>query len=366
MEQYCKCPLLLESTRVWRTYSGGKKIEAWQGKEEPRDGEFPEEWVASVVNARNTGREHLTEEGLSKVLLDAGRTALLKELIESDPSGFLGEQHVQKYGNNTAVLVKVLDSCCRLSIQVHPDREFAKNFFNSPFGKTEAWYVLGGRTIDGEPPFLLFGFKPGVTKTQWQELFAKQDIQGMVDCLHRLPVEPGMMLLIEGGVPHAIGSGCFLVEIQEPTDYTIRVERTTPEGKTIPDQMCHQGLGFEKLFDCFHYDGYSLAETLQRWRIAPQPLRTGDGYQVTELIGPAATDKFSLHRLNVSGCLTCQGAGSFSVLIVLAGSGWIRYAGGVLEITQSDMVFLPAGLSEFTIEAKNGRELEIMHCFPPR
>ncbi len=66
----------------------------------------------------------------------------------------------------------------------------------------------------------------------------------MLDSLHKVPLTEGEVLLIEGGVPHAIGSGCFLIEIQEPTDYTLRVERTTVRGETLPDTACHQGAGF--------------------------------------------------------------------------------------------------------------------------
>lgn len=61
-------------------------------------------------------------------------------------------------------------------------------------------------------------------------------------------------------MPHAIGAGCFLVEIRAPTD-TIRVERTTPSGFAVADSMCHQGLGFEKMFECFHYEPHSRGES---------------------------------------------------------------------------------------------------------
>jgi len=47
--------------------------------------------------------------------------------------------------------------------------------------------------------------------------------------------------MIYGGVPHAIGSGCFLMEVQEPTDYTMRVEKMTPGGMTMSDELIHQG-----------------------------------------------------------------------------------------------------------------------------
>ncbi|HBF37912.1 MAG TPA: mannose-6-phosphate isomerase [Firmicutes bacterium] len=364
--QYSHQPLLLSNNRVWRTYFGGKKIEEWQGLSDPKDGELPEEWIASTIKARNTGREHLVNEGLSKVVLEEGTEIFLKELIESNPEAFLGTAHVEKYGCNTGVLVKILDSSSRLSIQVHPDVDFAQKFFNSKFGKTEAWYVLGGRTINGEPPFLLFGFKPGITKQKWHDLFMKQDIQGMMDSLHRIPLESGSIFLIEGGLPHAIGSGCLLVEIQEPTDYTIRVERTTPEGKTIPDAMCHQGIGFEKIFDCFHYEGLSLQETLNRWRISPVSLERNPDYQVTRLIGPENTKKFSLHRILIRKTMQFRNNdGIFSILIVTSGSGKIIYHDRVLNIHQASLLFLPAELTEFSIESYPGPQLELIHCLPP-
>ena len=85
-------------------------------------------------------------------------------------------------------------------------------------------------------------------------------------------VKKGDTFLIEGGIPHAIGSGCFLVEIQEPTDYTVRNERVTPAGLQISDFMCHQGLGFDKMFDCCEYEGYTIDQIQDRWNIK----RNGD------------------------------------------------------------------------------------------
>lgn len=164
------------------------------------------------------------------------------------------------YGGQLGVLVKALDSSERLTIQVHPDRRAAQKLFQSAFGKTEAWYILGGRVINGEDPYILYGFKPGMTREKWEQLFWDQDIEGMLQSLNKIKVEPGQVFIVEGGMPHAIGSGCFLLEIQEPTDYTIRVERMTPSGREIAEFMCHQGIGFDRMFDCFHYDVYTEEE----------------------------------------------------------------------------------------------------------
>lgn len=357
-------PLRVNGSRVWRTYSGGKLLETWHDDSRPSDGFFPEEWVASIVQARNAGREAIVE-GLSTLADAHGNAVDLKTVIESDPARFLGRSHVQKYGASPAVLVKLIDSVERLSIQVHPDRTFAKKIFQSDFGKTEAWYILGGRTVNGVSPYFLFGFKPGVTREKWQALFDAQDIEGMIDSLHSVPLTEGEVLLIEGGVPHAIGSGCFLIEIQEPTDYTLRVERTTVRGETLPDMACHQGAGFEKLMDCFHYDAFDLEETLARWRLHPEVVReTGTGKEV-KLIGSNHTDRFRMHRLDVASEFSTESFQGFAIAIVVAGKGSLAWNEGKMPVKQSDQLFIPAPVGDLLWRSSDKNGLTVILCFPP-
>lgn len=88
-------PLQVTGARVWRTYSGGKLLEHWKGASKPADGVFPEEWVASTVQAINAGREHLIE-GLGTLSGDDGKAIDLKTVIASDPARFLGPHHSVK------------------------------------------------------------------------------------------------------------------------------------------------------------------------------------------------------------------------------------------------------------------------------
>ena len=357
-------PLKVKGSRVWRTYSGGKLLETWHKDSQPADGIFPEEWVASIVQARNAGRENIIE-GLSTIEDVSGNTVDLKTVIESDPPRFLGHSHVRKYGANPAVLVKLIDSVERLSIQVHPDRTFAKEIFQSEFGKTEAWYILGGRTVEGVPPYFLFGFKPGVTRKKWQELFDAQDIEGMINSLHTVPLKEGEVFLIEGGVPHAIGSGCFLIEIQEPTDYTLRVERTTVRGETLPDIACHHGAGFDKLMDGFHYDAFDYEETLNRWRLQPEVIReTGSGKEVA-LIGSIHTDRFRMHRLDIDLEFKTDSFQGFAIAIVVAGEGSLSWDGGEMGVKQSDQLFVPASVGDLLWRSADNAGLKVVLCFPP-
>jgi len=133
--------LLLPSNRVWRTYPGGMKLDLMEGREHPVDAHFPEDWIGSTTRAVNKGREHIAEEGLSKVTV-AGETLTLKTLCEKQPNALLGARHFEKYGANTQFLLKFLDSAIRLHIQCHPTIPFAQEHLNSKSGKTEAYIIL--------------------------------------------------------------------------------------------------------------------------------------------------------------------------------------------------------------------------------
>jgi mannose-6-phosphate isomerase len=358
--------LRLSPTRVWRTYLGGKVLEEWQGKDTPTDGELPEDWIGSTVHARNLEREYVQNEGLSRVALEDGGDALLKDLIESDPASFLGRNHYQKYGSSPAVLIKMIDSLSRLAIQVHPDKAFAKEVFQSDYGKTEAWYILGGRTVNGEEPYVMLGFKQGITKEKWRHLFEIQDIEGMLNCLHKIPVTPGEVYFIEGGVPHAIGSGCFLIEIQEPTDYTMRVEKVTPEGRQITDAMCHQGAGFDNLFKCFHYNGYTREEVYENWRLVPRLLNKNTAYEEWELIGAGHADFFSMKKVIIRGEYRYYTGDCFSNAVVISGHGKVHDGYVESTITQGDRMFIPAQTGQLTWTADEASVLELIFCYPPK
>ena len=360
-----KMPLKLISNRVARTYIGEKLIDEFKEKIDPKDSNKPEEWIGSLVEARNIEKSS-PNEGLSYIQLGS-KKVLLKELITSNPAFYLGEKHLEKYGQDTAVLVKILDSAERLTIQVHPDKKDAKTYFNSNFGKTEAWYILGGRKINGESPYVLLGFKPGMNKAKWRELFRKQDIEGMINSLHKFYVEPGDVFLVEGGIPHAIGPGCFLMEIQEPTDYTIRVEKTTPSGQTIADDFCHQGIGFDNMFECFNYQGFTREQVGNKWKIDininKKNIEKNIGFKEINLMDTPYF-KMKLYKvLNKYKFKNCEQI--FSIFTVKSGKGKAFWQGGELFLKRGDSFFLPAGIEEIKLEAQEGESFSLLRSCPP-
>ena len=171
--------LEMKENRVYRPFLGGKMLDELSGTEPASDGHYPERWICSTTAASDGTGISVTTDG--KLL-----TEYVKEPLP--------------------VLVKLLDSYSRLMIQVHPDDARAAKYFHSDKGKAESWHILGTRTIHGEEPYVYLGFKKGITKEKWRLLYEKQDVKGMEECLHKIPVKSGDTFFVPGGVPHAMGT----------------------------------------------------------------------------------------------------------------------------------------------------------------
>jgi len=353
-------PIQLDNPRAWRTYIGGSNLDALHDIKNGENGHFPEEWIMSVVSARNAGREELAEEGMSHIY---GTETTLKHVLSCDPTYYLGAGHTD---SSLGVLVKLIDSAERLTLQVHPDHEQAKLLFNSEYGKTECWHILDTCPIGDETPCIYLGFKENVTREYWKHLFDTQDIDGMLNAMQRYEVKKGDTILIEGGMPHAIGSGCFLTEIQEPTDFTIRVERTTPSGFQVVDSMCHQGLGFERMFDAFHYAPMTRQEIYDRWFIKPKYIKQEKGGSIATLIGEADTPLFRLDEIIVTDVLVIDSINEFSGLYILSGEGKLIKDENSINLTKATQFFVPSNVHNFTLKSNKNKPLRIFHFFGPK
>ena len=357
MDGYSAFPIRLDNPRVWRAYLGGRLLDRMHGLQEEKDDHFPEEWIMSVTPAHNANRQ-IPGEGLSTAA-ESGLT--LRSLLESDPRRWLGKSKA-----DPGVLVKLIDSSERLGVQVHPDKAAARRLFRSEYGKTECWHILGGRRINGEDPCVYLGFRPGITREMWRELFERQDIQGMLNAMHRFPVQPGDTILVEGGTPHAIGAGCFLIEIQEPTDFTIRTERVTPSGFRVADSMCHQGIGFEKMFDVFHYAGLGSEETRKKCFVPAATVLATEAGKITTIIGYDRTPCFALEEIRVYSAMKVPAVPAFYGLYVLEGSGVMRAGSRQAPLEKTAQFFVPAGAPALEMLADADRPLRIMRFLGPR
>ena len=184
---------------------------------------------------------------------------------------------------------------------------------------------------------------------------------GLMNCLE---VKPGETYLVKGGVPHAIGAGCTLIEIQEPTDYTIRVEKVTPSGYTIDDSMCHQGLGFEKMFECFHYTGAGEAVTREDACIKEQSLENGGQC----LVGYDSTPCFQMeqHTVEMGETKEFEEEEVFSCLYVLSGKGILKTETKEYQIERNSQFFVPAGKEKYCITNVEDEKIKILKMHGPK
>ncbi len=351
--------LFLEANRVWRTYPGGMKLDRMEGKANPEDTHFPEDWIGSTTRAVNLGREHLTEEGMSKVTVD-GETLTLKALCEQHPDAMLGAEHVEKYGANTQFLLKFLDSAIRLHIQCHPTIPFAQKHLNSNAGKTEAYVILSIRD-DVTDPYIYMGFQHPPEPAEFKRIIEEQDSDAMLACFDKIPIKPGDVFMVPGGMPHAIGEGVFMIEIMEPTDFAVRIEFERG-GYVLPEEsrFMNRGIGFA--LSMFNYEPTPVEALKERYFCAPKALVTQNQSTEFALVDEEKTACFRVNRIDVKDRYV-KAADSFYIGIVSKGSGTLVIGGETWPVKEGAKFFVPYQTGPVAFESESG--MEIIATFPP-
>jgi mannose-6-phosphate isomerase len=351
--------LLLPPNRVWRTYRGGRLLDRLAGVAAPADGPFPEDWIASTTRAVNVGREDVVE-GPSRVIV-GGAAHDFSALLAADPAYFLGAAHAARFGAQPQLLVKFLDPAIRLHLQVHPTAEFAQRFLQSPSGKTEAYHVLAVRDEVADPAIHL-GFATPPSRDQLRDWIERQDITALLGAMNRVPVRPGDTYLVPGGVPHALGEGIFLVEIQEPSDLVVRFEFERG-GRVLPESARFMGRGLEFCLDVFDSSPWPPGRVRVQAGCPPRRRRAlgPDSWQ-DDLIGPERTPCFRVRQSVVRARIT-KTETTGHVVIVTAGACTVRAGGEAHRFGACGTFFVPAGLGALDLEP--APECTLLECYPP-
>ncbi|MBU2978580.1 class I mannose-6-phosphate isomerase [Alteromonas sp. C1M14] len=349
------------ANRVWRTYQGGKLLDAIEGKETPRDSSFPEDWIGSTVEARNVGREHISE-GLAMVPDESGTKIPFKELLQAKQAYFLGEDENGDRALDDIPLVKYLDSSTRLHFQAHPTREFSQTRLGMPRGKTEAYVILQTRE-DVETPYIYAGFQRSPSREQLKEWIETQNIAAIESCFDKIPVKPGDVFLIPGGRPHALGEGILMLEIMEPSDLAVRFEFERC-GYEIPEQARFMGRDIETALDVFNFDPVDKEEVDSEFRCHPSVLhQDSNGNELELLIGAKDTPCFTVRRATVNSQFQRQEA-AFFYGIVTQGHGEIRVGDEITQLKQWDRFFCPAGITDFEYRCHSEQPMSVLECYP--
>ena len=276
-----------------------------------------ESWEVSGV----PGNETVVSEGPY-----AGRK--LNDLVAELKEQLVGRANYERFGNEFPLLIKFIDARDDLSIQVHPTDEIAHRQGRER-GKTEMWYLM-----PSEPEAtLLCGLRKQITPEEYKQMVSEKTI---VDAIARYPVKEGDCFFLPAGRIHAIGSGCFLAEIQQTSDVTYRIydfDRHDDLGRPreLHTELAAESINYEVLPD---YQTHYTPQKNQGVQLVECPYFTTSVYDLTE---PMTIDYSELD--------------SFVILIGLSGAGIVTEADGSRFVLRAgETVLLPATTTQLTVE----------------
>jgi mannose-6-phosphate isomerase len=332
-------PLVLPPNGIPRFYRGGAAIAELRGIE-PAGDRVPEDWLGSTITV--FGEKEL---GLSR--LPDGQ--LLRDAAAADPIAFFGPDHCARHGADPALLVKLLDAGERLPVHVHPNGPFAREALGSAYGKTEAWLVIDA---PGPGATVGVGFREDMTAETLARWVYDQDREALLDALNPVAVRPGDAIFVPAGVPHVIGEGVLIVELQEPSDLSILLEWQGFADGGGDGREATLSLGWEAALGCVDLS-----------RRDPEQLRggRGDGNGGVSSLLPAQADPFfRAERIEAAPAADLERG--YAILVVTEGAGALHSEGGEpLGIGRGDTVLVPWEAGTCRLEG----DTVALACRPP-
>lgn len=248
----------------------------------------------------------------------------LAQYIEKEGRSVLGT-NCERF-ENFPILIKLIDAKDNLSVQVHPDNEYAMRV-EGEYGKTEMWYVVDC----DEGATLLYGFKKEISKDEFAQRIADNTL---LEVTNAVPVKKGDVFFIQSGTLHAIGKGILIAEIQQNSNTTYRIYDYGRVGKDGKPRELH----VEKAKD---------VTVLGPAKAYPEtPVEQYDGY-TSKLLSKC--EYFTTYRVDVDTKAELEADGkSFISILVLEGEPTV---GGV-KAKKGDSVFVSAGTGKFAVEGK--------------
>jgi mannose-6-phosphate isomerase len=356
-------PWSLLPNRVSRFYRGGLLLDRFRGAPDAADSDRPEDWIGSATRAWAPPGADPTDEGLGDADIGGAPRRVL-DLLASDPAAVAGPDLGALPRTTTGILVTLLDAAIRLPVHAHPSRSFARSHLGSTFGKAEAWIVLATRPIDGEPPpHVRLGFRHDVGRDELIGLIENERSGELLEAIHVRETAPGDVWFVPPGTPHAIGAGVFILEIQEPTDFSIVLETA---GFPIDRADAHLGLGWDTAVETIDRRALGAA-ALDALRGTPggRRLDREPGHERSLLTPDAASGFFRAERIIVHGRARPFHAARFTVGVVTAGRGAVSAGGDELAIGRGSTFALPAGAATAAeLSSADGDSLEVIACLP--
>lgn len=275
------------------------------------------------------------EDGESTVIGGEFDGKTLSEVLEKDIGmGALGTnckgcESIEDF----PILIKLIDADDKLSVQVHPDDEYAAANEKDVRGKTEAWYIID---CDDDAE-LIYGFNDDISKEEFREAIESGTL---LDKVNRAKVKPGDVAFISSGTLHAIGKGILLAEVQQSCNTTYRVFDYNRKGLDGKPRELH----IDKAVDVTKC-------TVPEGTLDPEGIPVKhDGY-VSVLLSECPY--FTMTSIDVDSLYAdTADETSFISLIALDGKGTIKCGNEEREIKKGDSIFIPANSGSFYVSGK--------------
>ena len=250
----------------------------------------------------------------------------IDELIETYGAKLLGEKVFAQFGKTFPLLIKFIDARDNLSIQVHPDDKLAKERHNS-FGKTEMWYVIKA----APDAFLYSGFSQQIDA---EEYVHRVNDNTIMDVLMQYKVKEGDVFFLPAGRVHAIGSGCFIAEIQQTSNITYRIYDYNRKDTNGNERELHTELAKDAIDYTFNND-----------------YRTHYSPEKDEVVELVKCNYFTTNLLELDQSMKRDFSllDSFVVYICMAGSAIIKDDQHNESVHQGQTVLIPAVTKMVTI-----------------
>lgn len=254
----------------------------------------------------------------------------------------LYQQAPELFGNPSEkvfpLLTKLIDASDDLSVQVHPDNEYARiHEGENELGKTECWYIVsavpGAKIVYGHSALTKEAFIEQVEKGQWDEL------------LTEVPVKDGDFFYIPHGTLHAIGKGIVILEIQQSSDTTYRVF----DYNRVDDSGNERALHLQQSYDVTMFPHQSPVLSI-----------TQTGTQDGQVVHYLTNDYFSVYKWDLKKELTVELPECYYLATVITGEGEMEINGEKYPLKLADSFILPHDIMSVTLRG----DLEIMVANP--
>ncbi len=238
-------------------------------------------------------------------------------------NGALEGKTLEEAGIQVPLLIKYLDACDNLSVQVHPSEAYAKAHSDAHL-KSEAWVIL-----DTTPEGTIYvGLTEGTTEVMLRKAIEENTVPHL---LHAINVKKGECYYLPSGTCHALGAGVLVAEVQTPSDTTFRIWDWGRSGREMH---------IEQAIACIDFNSHALHFS------KPEPLRSGDFF-TTHFVD---TPFFSIEQIKSTNntALDLFADNAPFILMVIEGHAKIQHQTNI-DAQKGTTIFLPEGIKDATL-----------------